>query len=265
MSHSILANLPIGVFDSGIGGITVLKALATHFPHENFLFLGDTARLPYGSKSPETIRRYVLQNIEFLKTSGVKAIVVACNSASSVLRHDDQFGVPVFGVIEPGARAALAVTAPSEVIGVLGTRATISGKAYDNLIHGLRREQKVIGVECPLLVPLVEEGWEEDVITEAVVRKYVSGLQATTVILGCTHYPVLKELIQKVMGSGVRLIDSAEAVALQLDGAMKSQKILAGTTKDRKITLCVTDNAPHFQQVAARLLQPLKADSLQHI
>lgn len=251
----------VGLFDSGIGGLTVLKSVLQKLPNENFLYLGDTARLPYGSKSPETIMRYLNQNINFLVSRKVKSIVVACNSASSVLvgRNDLKFPVPVFNVIEPGAKRALEVS-KSKRIGVLGTRATIAGGAYQNAIRALEPAAEVIGQPCPLLVPLVEEGWDNDPITNLIVYRYVQPLIAQkidTLILGCTHYPFLREAIRRVAGPNIELVDSAAAIAEMLSSSESEI-----TRSGGQIELLVTDSSPGFQEVAQRLMSPFKLPAL---
>lgn len=252
----------IGLFDSGIGGLTVLRAVRDQFPHENFVYLGDTARLPYGSKSRETIEKYLEQNVRFLVARGVKAVIVACNSASSVLvgRADLNFPVPIYNVIEPGARRALEAT-KTKRIGVLGTRATISGKAYNTAIHALDENAQVFSQPCPLLVPLVEEGWEDDPLTNLVVYRYLAPVVAQnidTLILGCTHYPVLLTSIRKVTGNVIELVDSAEAIAQILAADFASGRLKKNDSAELgTIEILVTDSSPSFKDVAARLLHPL--------
>jgi glutamate racemase len=264
-SPSLGLNSPIGLFDSGIGGLTVLKSVREKLAHENFIYLGDTARLPYGSKSPETIMRYLNQNINFLVQHGVKSVVVACNSASSVLvgRPDLKFPVPIYNVIEPGAKRALEIS-KTKRIGVLGTRATIAGGAYQNAIKALDAEAEVIGQACPLLVPLVEEGWDHDPITNLVVYRYVQPLVAEkidTLILGCTHYPFLRDAIRKVAGPNIELVDSAAAIAEMLENSSENKKAQSGG----QIELLVTDSSPGFQEVAERLMSPFKLPALKQI
>jgi glutamate racemase len=219
-------NRPIGVFDSGLGGLTVLKALLEYFPDEEFLYLGDTARIPYGTKSPRTIARYLEQNIQFLLKQNVKAIVVACNSASTAL-PEVKCPVPIYGVIAPGAQLAAAAT-QNQIVGVIGTKATVAKKSYVSEIEKINPAIKVFQQACPLLVPLVEEGWGEDPITNLIVYRYVSPLAAAkidTLILGCTHYPVLKNTIQKVLGASVNLIESGDALAKNIRRDFDSGKI----------------------------------------
>ncbi len=256
---------PIGLFDSGIGGLTVLKSVRERLPHENFIYLGDTARLPYGSKSPETIMRYLNQNINFLVDRGVKSVVVACNSASSVLvgRTDLKFAVPVYNVIEPGAQVAVDASRTKR-IGVLGTRATIAGGAYVQAIKKISPDAEVISQACPLLVPLVEEGWDTDPITNLIVHRYVQPLvakQVDTLILGCTHYPFLREAIRKVAGPNIELVDSAQAIAKMLEAGSENKK----AQPDGQIELLVTDSSPSFQEVASRLMSPYKLPPIQQI
>ena len=208
---------PIGVFDSGVGGLTVLRTLRRRLPGERLLYVGDTARVPYGTKSPEAVLRYSREIVAFLETRRVKLVVIACNTASALaLPHLVRDGrIPVIGVIEPGARAA-AQASRSGRIGVLGTPATIRSGAYARAIRRHRPAARVYSQACPLFVPLVEEGWRNGSVVESVARRYLAPLRRArvdTVILGCTHYPALRGVIQKVMGSGVTLIDSAEAVA----------------------------------------------------
>lgn len=210
---------PIGVFDSGIGGLTVLKELALQFPHESFLYLGDTARLPYGSKSAHTIRKYSEQNIAFLKKQDVKAIVIACNTASTQVPESEFDGLPVYNVISPGSQRALEVSS-SKRIGVLGTRATINSQAYTTRIKELDPQAQVFDQACPLFVPLAEEGWDSDPVTNLIVFRYLSQLlqhHIDTLILGCTHYPILKNSIARVTGSSIELVDSGEAIARWLE------------------------------------------------
>lgn len=254
---------PIGVFDSGIGGLTVLKELALQFPQENFLYLGDTARLPYGSKSPQTIRKYSEQNIHFLERQNVKAIVIACNTASSQLTEKEFAGLPIYNVIEPGSQRALELSECGR-IGVLGTRATINSKAYTKKILELSPAAKVFDQECPLFVPLAEEGWDGDPITNLIVFRYLSPLlqnQIDTLILGCTHYPILKNSIARVTGSSVELVDSGEAIARWLQKDFTSGRLKVNSSSvPRTIEILTTDSSAHFNEMALRILKPVKAD-----
>lgn len=261
---------PIGVFDSGIGGVTVLGALARRFPHENFVYLGDTARLPYGAKSPATILRYLEQNLAHLRRLHTKAIVVACNSASTALavanREDT---LPIYEVIEPGAQAALAA-APSGRIAVLGTRATILSGAYERAIMRRRPDAKVWSQACPLLVPLVEEAWEADPITNLIVYRYLQGLlenRPEAIILGCTHYPVLRASIARAAGPEIKLIDAAEAVADAISADIASGVLEAAPAQPlrslaARVRCQITDASPGFARAAARLMSHSSAESL---
>ena len=216
---------PIGVFDSGIGGLTVVKRIASTLPTENIVYFGDTARVPYGSKSNATVIEYANQDAKFLMNKNVKAIVVACNTVSSVALGElrKNFNVPIIGMIEPGARFAIKETKNGK-IGVIGTRATINNKAYSNEIKKLNPEVEVFEKACPLFVPLAEEGWMNHKATYEIAKEYLQELKdinIDTLVLGCTHYPILADVIQKVMGDEVKLIDSgiasAEVVRNELD------------------------------------------------
>lgn len=208
---------PIGVFDSGIGGLTVVKRLSSMLPAENLIYFGDTARVPYGSKSNSTVIEYSLQNAHFLMEKNVKAIVVACNTASSVAIQElkNNFKVPIIGMIEPGAKYALS-NSSSGRIGVIGTRATITNQAYSKEIKKLNPDVNVFEKACPLFVPLAEEGWIEHSATYEIAEEYLKelrDLKIDTLVLGCTHYPILANVIQKVIGENVKLIDSGIASA----------------------------------------------------
>ncbi|GIL17883.1 MAG: glutamate racemase [Oligoflexia bacterium] len=263
-----MSNSPIGVFDSGVGGLTVLKVLAEHFPSESFLYLGDTARLPYGSKSPETIRKYSEQNIRFLIQQGVKAVVIACNSASSQIVEKDFDKVPVFTVIEPGAKAALHTS--EGTIGVLGTRATIASGLYEKTLLRLSsaegRSIQIFSQACPLFVPLAEEGWVDDPITNLIAYRYCQPLAqkgVDTLILGCTHYPILKSSIQKAVGGGVALIDSGSAITLQLKEEFSLGHLSASSSSGQRIDIRTTDISPQFEAMVHQLMSPLMIHSLE--
>ena len=216
---------PIGVFDSGIGGLTVVKRIASTLPQENIVYFGDTARVPYGSKSNATVNEYAIQDAKFLINKNVKAIVVACNTVSSVAlkKLRENFPVPIIGVIIPGAKTAVKETKNGR-IGVIGTRATIGNKAYSEEIKLLNPNAEVFEKACPLFVPLAEEGWIKHKATYEIAEEYLRELRdlnIDTLVLGCTHYPILAEVIQKVIGDNVKLIDSgiasADAVKTELD------------------------------------------------
>jgi glutamate racemase len=248
----------IGVFDSGVGGLTVVAALARRLPGESILYLGDTARLPYGTKSAATVTRYTRRNIDFLVARQVKAVVVACNTASALalpeLMAEEHGGIPLFGVIEPGAEEAVAVSTGR--IGVIATESTVGSDAYAQAIRRLAPALEVRSVACPLLVPLVEEGWLEDPVTVAVARRYLAPLLADridTLVLGCTHYPLLRRVLEEIVGPGVGLIDSAEATAGRVAAALEGAGLLGAPTDDVS-HFCLTDANSRFQRIATTVL-----------
>ena len=257
----------IGIFDSGLGGLTVLKVLSQKFPHESFCYLGDIARLPYGNKSPETIRKYGLQILDFLRNQNVKALIIACNSASTVFLGDHEFeGIPLLNVIEPGAAAALKVS--KDKIAVLGTSATIRSHAYAETLKKLSPETVVVEQACPLFVPLVEEGFVEDTITEQVAHRYLDEIKKQkikTVILGCTHYPVLKSDLKKVLGPDTHLVESGEVLSEQLEYLMQLGKIPKAPGSTRQIRVCITDLTDHFERLAQKLMHPESIGNLEKV
>jgi glutamate racemase len=249
---------PIGIFDSGIGGLTVARAVFEQLPHESTVYFGDTARVPYGPKSPETVRRYSLEILHWLLGQRVKAVVIACNTSTAhaleTLQADSP--VPVIGVIEPGARAA-AAQADGRPVGVIGTAGTIASNAYAKAIHRIRGDAKVEQKACPLFVPLVEEGWFEHPAAALIAKEYLAPLSAAGVgslVLGCTHYPLLRPLLQQVMGSGVRLIDSGEETARVVASVIRERGLEApaGTTAEHRFV--VSDDEARFRQVGARFI-----------
>lgn len=248
---------PLGVFDSGIGGLTVARALFERLPGESVIYFGDTARVPYGPKSPETVRRYSAEILAFLLKRGVKAVVVACNTSTAhALTHLQTLApVPVVGVIEPGARAAVAAT-KTGTIGVIGTAGTIASGAYERAIQALRPDARVHAQACPLFVPLVEEGWFDHPAAELIAREYLEPLKQAGVdvlVLGCTHYPLLKPLLARVMGSGVTLVDSAEETAKAVAAELEGRGLLSpGGSHEHRFV--VSDDEPHFRKVGARFL-----------
>lgn len=247
---------PIGVFDSGIGGLTVLRELLKSFPDENFIYLGDTARLPYGSKSADTVRKYTEQNMNFLKNRNVKAIVVACNTASTQVFETEFEGLPVYNVIDPGSELAARMTENNRVA-VIATRATVKAETYTKKIKNHKPEIEVFSTACPLFVPLAEEGWHDDPITNLIAFRYLQGLKAhdvDTVVLGCTHYPLLKLSIQKVFGNHVQLIDSGEAIAKQLGEDMKNGRVNRTNLTEDKLLIGLTDSGAQFEKLALSLL-----------
>jgi glutamate racemase len=262
---SDISTLPIGVFDSGLGGLTVLKALRERFVHENFIYLGDTARIPYGSKSPRTIQRYLELNIKFLENSGVKAIVVACNSASTQIANVSA-SVPLYNVITPSAKQATQISR-NGIVGVIATRATVQSRSYVNEISRFNSQVRVFQQACPLLVPLVEEGWDDDPITNLVVYRYLTPIIAAkidTLILGCTHFPILRRAIAKVVGNSVELVESSAAIADQMTQDFQDERLpvnhsgLASTLR-----VFTTDISDSFQALAQRIMDPLPLRQLE--
>lgn len=246
---------PIGVFDSGVGGLTVAAALMRRLPAESILYLGDTARLPYGTKSPATVRHYTRANVDFLLSRGVKAVVVACNTASALALEELEPAVPTWGVIGPGAAAAAAVSRGR--VGVIATESTVRSGAYPRALARLRPTLEVLSQPCPLFVPLVEEGWCDDPVTEAVARRYLAPLLAAgidTLVLGCTHYPLLKPTLQRLVGA-VCLVDSAETIAEVVAGELAAAGLArpAGGQPPRH-HLCVTDDCERVERLAAEIL-----------
>ncbi len=255
---------PIAVFDSGVGGLTVLRELRRRWPGENFLYLADTARLPYGSKSLNTIHQYAQQNIKCLLKYNPKAIVVACNSASTaILAEPLPCPIPLLNVVEPGARKAVELS-PGRRIGVLGTRATILSQAYPHAIRRLAPTAEVFQQPCPLWVPLVEEGWLDDPITNLIVYRYVSTLMRNpvdTLILGCTHYPALKPAIQKVVGHAVQLVDSS----LGLIEDLEKLGICQDSQSSGRIHILCTDFSPRLEETFRLLLGDLNHNPIETI
>ena len=231
----------------------MVSALTRRLPEESILYLGDTARLPYGDKSSRTVRRYTRRNVDFLLERGVKAVVVACNTASALALQELDYDLPIWGVVGPGAAAAVAATRGR--VGVIATESTIRSDAYGRAIRRLDASIEVHGQACPLFVPLVEEGWSDDPISEQIAERYLAPLldaDVDTLVLGCTHYPLLKPILQRVVGAGVRLVDSAETVAREVTRGLGDQDLLAATGADHHF--CVTDSGVHFARVAQDLL-----------
>ena len=247
----------IGIFDSGIGGLTVVQALLATLPREHLIYLGDTGRTPYGTKSPEAVTRYSLENVEFLVERGVKMLVVACNTASSVALGAlaERYPIPTVGVIEPGARAAVARTRNGRV-GVIGTEATIGSGAYTRALRALRPALEIFTRPCPLLVPLAEEGWVEGPVPRGAVETYLASLRTSgidTLVLGCTHYPLLKPLIADVMGERVALVDSAEETARDVAALLEAGD-LASRRGAGSASFFVTDVPDRFVRTGQRFL-----------
>jgi glutamate racemase len=250
---------PLGVFDSGIGGLTVVKALRDLLPNENIFYLGDTARVPYGGKSASTVERYSVEMTDMLVAEGVKAIVIACNSASAVAlpKLEETLPVPVIGVIKPGAQAAVAATR-NEHVGVIGTRATIKSGAYDRELRALSPDIRVSMRACPLLVPLIEEDWLEDELTDRVIARYLGPIThdgVDTLVLGCTHYPLLAGAITRFLAGKVRLVDSARTCAKTVEQLLDRQSLCAPRENEGSLQVALTDAPDTFLGVARRALQ----------
>lgn len=249
---------PIGVFDSGIGGLTVVKRLMGEMPNEDIIYFGDTARVPYGTKSPSTIKKFSIENVLFLLNFNVKLIIIACNTSSAIGLPflSKCFSVPIIGVIKPGAKAAIRSTRNGRV-GVIGTTATISSKAYENEIRALNPKIKVYSKNCPLFVPLVEEGWAGDGIVDIAAKKYLSPLKEKkidTVILGCTHYPLIRTAIQKMMGRAVKLVDSAEETAKEAKNLLEECGLKYPGKRAGRLKFYVSDAPDKFLMAAKRFL-----------
>jgi glutamate racemase len=250
---------PIGVFDSGIGGLTVVKALRDLLPNESISYLGDTARVPYGGKSPETVQRYAVELAEMLIAQDAKALVVACNTVSSVALPilTKKFKVPVIGVIEPGARAAIAAT-KNRRIGVIGTRATIRSRAYENALRAADAQVQVSSRASPLLVPLIEEGLLNDDVTDRMISRYLEPLIADgidTLVLGCTHYPLLTGAIARALKRQIMVVDSAENCAHAVEQLLEQHSLRSPTLNRGELHVALTDAADNFLNVARDALQ----------
>ena len=271
--------MPIGIFDSGVGGLTVYRALHDRLPNEHFIYLGDTARVPYGTKSLATVERYAIENSEFLFSRGIKLLVVACNTASALAlpRIRERIGLDVVGVIGPGGRKAVRETGhkADPRIGVIATEATVASNAYYEAIRRASPSADVLQSGCPLFVPLAEEGWSAEPETESIARRYLAPMKEfapDALVLGCTHYPILRDVIQRTVGENVTLIDSGEATAEEVEQLL-IEKDLANpdaVTGDR--SLCddldhffVTDAAERFAHVAERFLgaKPSKLEAIE--
>jgi glutamate racemase len=261
-------NLPIGIFDSGVGGLTVYRALHERLPNERFVYLGDTARVPYGTKSLATVERYGVENAKFLESHGIKLLVVACNTASALALPAIRKAVnlEVVGVIGPGARAAVALAGEGQPIGVIATEATVQSGAYAKAIATVNPTSEVIERACPLFVSLAEEGWADSDVARAVALEYLQDLRNKSIsvlVLGCTHYPILRRTISQAIGADVQLIDSGEATAVEVETRLVKSDL--AHNKDSRLLqdrrLCddldhfyVTDAAQRFAKVAERFL-----------
>jgi glutamate racemase len=261
-------NSPIGVFDSGVGGLTVAREILRQYSNESIVYFGDTARVPYGSKSQDTIIRYSKQIINFLKTKDVKAIVVACNTASAYALDEveRELDIPIIGVVKPGAKVA-ARTTKNRRVGIIGTEGTINSGLYTKIIQGIDKDITVYGKACPLFAPLVEEGMLHDSITDAVAARYLEELKKENVdslILGCTHYPLLRDTIGEIMGDGVNLVNPAYETAVGLGAVMDELGIQASSDHEAVYEFYVSDAAEKFKRFANSIL-PLDIEMIQQI
>jgi glutamate racemase len=275
-----LNTLPIGIFDSGVGGLTVYRALHDRLPNEHFIYLGDTARVPYGTKSLATVERYAIENSQFLASRGIKMLVVACNTASAVALPAirKKVGLDVAGVIGPGGRKAVEITREKDrpKIGVIATEATVASRAYlDAVKRASNDAARVFQAGCPLFVPLAEEGWTHEAETVSIAAKYLTDMKIfapDALVLGCTHYPILREVIQNAIGEDVKLVDSGEATAeeverLLIDKGLANPNAVAGERQlcDDLDHFYVTDAADRFARVAERFLgtTPSKLEAIE--
>jgi len=266
----VSSSLPIGVFDSGLGGLTVVHALKEKLPGEDIIYFGDTAHIPYGTKSTETVTHYSQQITGFLIEKNVKLIVVACNTASAVALPAirENYEIPLIGVIAPGAAASVEAT-QSKHIGIIGTISTVTSGAYTTELHAINSDLKVTGIACPMFVPLAEEGWTSGDIPRMIAQTYLTPFNTNgvdTVILGCTHYPLLKGTIQSVLHSGVRLIDSSEAVSEAVAGLLADKDKAAIKDNGGTLSCYVTDLPQKFEELGRRFLgEDLLNVSLVHL
>ena len=259
---------PIGVFDSGVGGLTVVREIMRNLPDERIVYFGDTARVPYGSKSKNTVIRYSRQIVHFLETQQVKAIVIACNTASALALDtiEKEIDLPIIGVVKPGAQMAVETT-QNKRVGVIATESTIQSGLYQQLITEADPAITVYGKPCPLFVPLVEEGWTKDPITEEVARRYLAEIldkDIDTLIMGCTHYPLLTEIIADIMGPGVTLIDSGAAAARVLRQTLSDRGALAQRDHGT-LTLYASDRPEDFGALAGQFLRRPLESAVQHV
>ncbi|HKP14233.1 MAG TPA: glutamate racemase [Blastocatellia bacterium] len=263
-TSDIGADSPIGIFDSGVGGLTVFRALERRLPNESLIYLGDTARVPYGTRSPETVERYAIEDAGFIRSKNVKVIVIACNtvSATAANRLREVCDVPVIGVVRAGARRAVAATR-SGYVGVIATEGTVASGAYERAMLSLNARLEVISRACPLFVPLAEEGWVRHPVTRQVAEEYLADMRASrvdTLVLGCTHYPILRPLIDEVMGDHISFIDSGEAVADEVARLLEERNLVRRGGEPRSEQFYVTDAAVRFRRVAELFLgRPLES------
>ena len=252
-------NRPIAVFDSGIGGLTVLKEIIEQLPGEDIVYFGDTARIPYGTRSKETVIKYVLQSFGFLMTKDVKAIVIGCNTATALAIEEakEHFDIPIIGVVDPGALAATNST-KNNIIGVIGTEGTINSSAYQKKIRQILPRAEIIGISCPLFVPIVEEGWENSDVALIAAEKYLLELKEhniDTLVLGCTHYPVLRYTIGKVMGPDIELINPAYETAKLTRNILKEKGLLNEKLDGGNYKYYVSDDPDKFKRIGGNMIR----------
>ena len=261
-NHGEPCSAPIGVFDSGVGGLTVAREIMRQIPNENIIYFGDTARVPYGSKSKETITKYSRQIVRFLREQNVKAIVAACNTASAYALEEieQEIDIPIIGVVKPGAKVAAEVTKNGK-IGVIGTEGTIGSHIYATYINKINPDITVLGKACPLFVPLVEEGLWQDPVTDEIANRYLGGLvdsDIDTLILGCTHYPMIRSTVGKIMGENVTLVNPAYETARELKELLTAENLLNGSQQalgSNRYRFYVSDMADKFQTFANSILK----------
>ncbi len=254
--HTAFNDKPIGIFDSGVGGLTVVREIIGKLPHENIVYLGDTARVPYGGRSPETVMRYSLENTEFLMSENIKMLVVACNTSSAVSLYtlSNKFSIPIIGVVEPGARAAVEKTRVKKVA-IIGTETTISSRSYERAIQAIDDSISISGTACPLFVPLIEEGWLDGDVVTLTAREYLSSIVndgADTIVLGCTHYPMIRNVIRDIVQRP--LIDSAVETAKEVQKVLEEMNICASDNAKATRKFYVTDSPDKFARVGERFL-----------
>lgn len=262
LNRQIDPTAPIGIFDSGVGGLTVAREIMRQIPNERLVYFGDTARVPYGNKSKETITKYSKQIIRFLKTQNVKAIVVACNTASAYALDEieKELDIPIIGVVKPGAKVA-AETTRNKKVGVIATAGTIQSRIYAEYIEGIDKEIRVIGKACPLFVPLVEEGLLEDPVTDEIATRYLNELKdldIDTLILGCTHYPLIRSTLGRIMGDKVTLVNPAYETAVELRSLLEREGLLNPSTNrlgTNQYQFFVSDGADKFKSFANSIIK----------
>ncbi|MCC0750556.1 glutamate racemase [Clostridioides sp. ZZV13-5731] len=263
-----MSNKPIGVFDSGLGGLTVLKEIMKILPNEDIIYFGDTARIPYGSRSKETIIKYTFQAINFLKTKDVKAIVIACNTATarSLKEAQEKYDIPIIGVIEAGARTAVSST-KNKIVGIIGTEGTISSKAYNLEISKIDKNIEIVNKACPLFVPIVEEGWANTEVAKLTAKIYLQELKDKNIdslVLGCTHYPILKRTIGEEVGEHIKLVNPAKETAKDLKKILEERNIINSTEAHGIYQYYVSDIPEKFSDIAKEFLKK-KIDKIQKV